>query len=71
MADQTKDQKVERSQLVRAYEASCKVDYPTPEELNFRRSLMIKLGLMFGLRGLRDKYELTSPGGGKGQAKVS
>lgn len=56
-----KDQKVERALLVRAYEASCRIEYPTPIEVKFREALMIKLSLAFELRGLRKHYDFGAP----------
>lgn len=64
MADpkqQTKEELVRNAQLVRLFEASCKIEHPNPDEQKFRRSLMIKLGIAYGLRGLRDRYEFTDP----------
>jgi hypothetical protein len=49
-----KEQLTERAQLVRLYEASCGIDFPTDDERNFRRSLMIKLGLTYGLKEVRN-----------------
>jgi hypothetical protein len=49
----TKDQLQERAQLVRIHEANCQIEYPTPEEANFRIAIMKQLGREFGLRELR------------------
>lgn len=49
----TKEELQERAQLVRVHEANCKIEHPTPDELNFRRSVMIKLGFTFGLKEVR------------------
>lgn len=49
-----KEQLTERAQLVRLYEASCGIDFPSDDERNFRRSLMIKLGLTYGLKEVRN-----------------
>lgn len=51
VATPTKEQLTERAQLVRLYEASCKIDYPTPLESRFRLAVMKKLGLAYALRG--------------------
>jgi len=56
-----KEELTERAQLVRLYEASTGIDFPTPEESNFRRCLMIKLGLAFNMREVRDK-QIAGPG---------
>jgi hypothetical protein len=52
MAQQS-EQMTERAQLVRVYEASCGIDYPTADDLNFRLAVAKKIGLAFGLRELR------------------
>jgi hypothetical protein len=49
----TKDELQERAQLVRIHEANCKIDYPSPDEANFRIAIMKKLGGALGLRELR------------------
>ena len=51
---------LERAQLVRIHEANCKIEYPTPEEANFRLAIMKKLGAEFGLRELR-KMTFSGP----------
>lgn len=61
MAELNKDELTERSQLVRTFEASCKIEYPTDPERNFRLALMKRLGERFGLREVRDK-EIVGPG---------
>ena len=40
----------ERAQLVRVYEASCRIDYPTEEELRFRHAVHRKLATVFELK---------------------
>lgn len=50
----------ERAQLTRIFEASCKIDYPTKEESNFRLALMKKLGLAFRLSEVRT-LTITGP----------
>lgn len=52
-ADAAKAALQERSALVRTFEASCKIDYPTAEDRDMRRLLMDKLGRIFGLKALR------------------
>ncbi len=49
----TKEQLQERAQLVRIHEANCKIEYPTPEEANFRLAVMKALGLELGLKEVR------------------
>jgi len=56
----TKEELTERAQLVRMYEASCHIQFTTPNDLNFRLAVMKKLGLEFGLREMR-KVEMTGP----------
>jgi hypothetical protein len=49
----TKEQLQERAQLVRIHEANCQIEYPSPDESNFRLAIMKKLGLEFRLKELR------------------
>jgi hypothetical protein len=49
----TKEELQQRAQLVRVHEANCKIDYPTPEEANFRIAIMKQLGREFGLKEIR------------------
>ncbi len=49
----TKEELQQRAQLVRIHEANCHIDYPTPEEANFRIAIMKQLGRQFGLKELR------------------
>ncbi len=49
----SKEELQERAQLVRIHEANCKIEYPTPEEANFRVAIMKQLGREFGLREIR------------------
>jgi len=49
----TKEELQERAQLVRIHEANCKIEYPTPEEANFRIAIMKQLGREFGLKEIR------------------
>ncbi|HEY5909469.1 MAG TPA: hypothetical protein VJA21_02575 [Verrucomicrobiae bacterium] len=49
----SKEELQERAQLVRVHEANCKIEYPTPEEANFRVAIMKQLGREFGLREIR------------------
>lgn len=53
MPPDTKDQLVARAQLVRIHEANCRIEHPSADEMNFRRSIMIKLGLELGLKEIR------------------
>lgn len=53
MPTPTKEELSERSQLVRCYEASCRIEYPTDEERNFRAALQKKIGLSFYLKEVR------------------
>ncbi|MEI6861304.1 MAG: hypothetical protein WCL04_03540 [Verrucomicrobiota bacterium] len=50
MPTPTKEDLVERAQIVRTFEASCKIDHPTDDERNFRVALMKKLGTGWGLK---------------------
>ncbi len=49
----TKEQLQARAQLIRIHEANCSIEYPTPEEANFRLAIMKQLGRDLGLRELR------------------
>ncbi len=56
----SKEELTERAQVVRAFEASCKIEYPSDEERAFRIALMKRLGAEWNLRELRDKV-ITGP----------
>ncbi len=56
----TKEELQERAQLVRIHEANCKIDYPTIDEANYRLAIMKKLGLLFGLKEMRN-LTITGP----------
>jgi hypothetical protein len=49
----TKEELQERAQLVRIHEANCKIEYPSPDELNYRIAIMKKLGVLLGLKEVR------------------
>jgi hypothetical protein len=49
----TKEDLQERAQLVRIWESACKIEYPTPDEANFRIAIAKKLGQEFGLKEVR------------------
>ena len=49
----TKEQLQERAQLVRIHEANCHIEYPTPQEANFRIAIMKQLGREFSLKELK------------------
>ena len=49
----TKEQLQSRAQLVRIHEANCQIEFPTPDEANFRIAIMKQLGREFGLKELR------------------
>jgi hypothetical protein len=49
----TKEELQERAQLVRIHEANCKIEYPSPDELNYRIAIMKKLGLLLGLKEVK------------------
>jgi hypothetical protein len=56
----SKEELQERAQLVRIHEANCKIEYPTPDELNFRLAIMKKLGAGLSLKELRS-VQVTGP----------
>lgn len=60
MPEKQGEENVRRAQLVRTYEASCKIEFPTPDESNFRLAVMKALGVSFNLREVRDK-EIAGP----------
>jgi hypothetical protein len=49
----TKEELQERAQLVRIHEANCKIEFPSPEEANFRIATMKALGVALKLREVR------------------
>jgi hypothetical protein len=49
-----------RAQLVRIHEANCQIEFPTPDEANFRIAIMKQLGREYGLKELR-AATLTGP----------
>lgn len=51
----TKEELTERAQIVRAWEAACKIEHPTDQELAFRIALAKRLAQAWGLRELRDR----------------
>lgn len=56
----SKEELTERAQLVRMFEASCAIHFPTPQDLNFRLAVMKKLGLEFDFKEMR-KVEVGGP----------
>jgi hypothetical protein len=48
-----KEELQERAQLVRIHEANCQIEFPTPEEANFRIATMRALGRALNWRELR------------------
>lgn len=52
----TKEELVERAQIVRSFEAACKIEHPTEQELNFRLALMKRLGRDWDLKELRHLF---------------
>ena len=62
----TKEQVQERAHLVRIHESNCEIEFPTPEEANFRIAIMKQLGREFGLKEIRSTtvagpVSLTTP----------
>ena len=53
------------AQLVRVFQASCEIRFPTPHEINFRLAVMKELGVAFGLKEMRH-VEITGPAAGEG-----
>jgi len=49
----TKEELLERAQLVRIHEANCKIEYPIRDEANFRLAIMKKIGWQFALKEVR------------------
>ncbi len=56
--ENAKEAAVRRSQMVRAFEASCKIEHPTDMERRFRESLMCALGSEFDLKRSRKESPL-------------
>lgn len=46
----SKEQLTERAQLVAVFESSCSIEYPEPDQIEFRLGLMRRLGNYFTLR---------------------
>ena len=49
----TKEELLERAQLVRIHEANCKIKYSSRDEANFRLAIMKKIGWQFALKEVR------------------
>lgn len=45
----TKEELTERSQLVRLYEASCKIAYPNEKDVAFRFATQVRLAKLLGI----------------------
>lgn len=56
------EEAVERAQLIRAYEANCRIAVPAEEDKRLRHALSLKIGLAFELKGLRKKYDFDDQG---------
>jgi hypothetical protein len=70
----TKEELQERAQLVRALEACCNIEYPTPQEANFRLAIMKRLALDLDLKELKHATidgPGCAPGAPEGGAKTS
>lgn len=66
----SKEELIERAQLVRLYEASVTIAVPSELDLRFRRSLMYKLAGEYGLpRAEALKVATPVAGAGKGEVK--
>jgi len=50
----TKEQIQHRAHLVRVHEANCEIQFPNPDEANFRIAVMKQLGREFRLKELRE-----------------
>lgn len=53
MSEDRDDMSKTLAQLVRIHEANCGLEYPTPEEQNFRIAIMKKIGLALNLAEVR------------------
>jgi hypothetical protein len=49
----TKEDLQERAQIIRAWEAACKIEHPSVDEANLRIAIGKKLAQSFNLRELR------------------
>ena len=56
----TKEELLERAQLVRIHEANCNIEYPTRDETNFRLAIMKKIGWQFALKEVR-RVQIEGP----------
>ncbi len=57
----SKEELIERAQILRAYEANCGIEHPTEDDLRFRLALDKKLALEWHLKDLR-AMTITGPG---------
>jgi hypothetical protein len=56
----TKEELTRMAQLVRVFQASCEIRFPTPHEINFRLAVMKELGVSFNLKEMRH-IEIVGP----------
>ena len=64
----TKEELIERAQLVRLYEANTTIAVPSELDLRFRRALMCKLATEYGLPKARGNRPAAPPAGRPAQA---
>lgn len=50
----TKEMLTARAQLIRVYEANCGIAHPTDDDIKFRRSVSISLGVEYGLAAFKN-----------------
>lgn len=63
MAEERDDMGKTFTALVRVHEANCKLEFPSPEEQNFRIAIMKKIGLSLSLAEVR-QAQITGPAKG-------
>lgn len=57
------DREYTRTEKVRLYEATCQIDYPSPEEQNFRIAFMKMIALEMNFPELK-QFKIEGPGTG-------
>lgn len=70
MAEERDDMGKTFTALVRVHEANCRLEFPSPEEQNFRIAIMKKIGLSLGLADVR-QTQIQGPAKGLQRPKTA
>ena len=70
MAEERDDMGKTFTALVRVHEANCRLEFPSPEEQNFRIAIMKKIGLSLGLADVR-QIQIQGPAKGLQRPKTA